>query len=338
MYETTVGVAADAASAKASYLRSHPLGYLVLSALAGAYVGFAVVLVFAIGAPLVAAGSPFAKLVMAVSFGVALSLVVFAGAELFTGNNLVMMVGVLRKTTSTPALAAVWLASFVGNFAGAICLAWLVAQSGVLGGAPQASVLEAAAATKMDLPFGTLFVRGMLCNWLVCLAVWSSWRAGSDAGKLLMIAWCLFAFVGAGFEHSVANMTLFGVALLQPHSDAVSLEGMMRNLAPVTLGNIAGGALFVGGAYWLASHPLGRIARLAQAPARKQTAGRAPAAARYGWTYVDGWKLAPVFERTSDTAMVRDVHREPRTAGRVGNRQDQAARRSRRTPLPQQQN
>jgi hypothetical protein len=193
----------------------------------------------------------------------------------------------------------------------------------------------------MDLSFGTLFVRGMLCNWLVCLAVWSTWRAGSDAGKLLMIAWCLFAFVGAGFEHSVANMTLFGVALLQPHGDGVSLEGMMRNLAPVTLGNIAGGALFVGGAYWLASQPLGRIARRIPPSPVKQAAGRAPAAPRYGWTYVDGWKLAPVSDRAGERIPVRDNQREPRAAGRWGNRSEQAtqaARRSRRMPLPQQQN
>ena len=256
MTNGSIDAAAEAARTKTQSLQAHPLGYLVLSALAGVYVGFAVVLVFVVGAPLVAAGSPFAKLVMAASFGIALSLVVFAGAELFTGNNLVMTLGVLRGTVSARALVAVWVVSFAGNLLGALGLAWLVVQSGVLGGAPQAEVLERAVATKMHLSFDALFVRGLLCNWLVCLGVWTALRAQSEVGKLVMIWWCLFAFVGAGFEHSVANMTLLGIGLLQAHGTAVSWGGFVQNLVPVTLGNIAGGALFVGGAYWLAAQPL----------------------------------------------------------------------------------
>ena len=256
MTDASIDAAAAAARTKVLYLCNKPLGYLVLSALAGVYVGFAVVLVFAVGAPLVAAGSPFAKLVMAAAFGVALSLVTFAGAELFTGNNLVMTLGALRGTVSARALAAVWLVSFAGNLLGALGLAWLVAQSGVLAGAPQAEVLERAVATKMHLSFPALFLRGLLCNWLVCLGVWTALRAQSEAGKLVMIWWCLFAFVGVGFEHSVANMTLLGIGLLQPHGAAVSWSGFVQNLVPVTLGNIVGGALFVGGAYWLAARPL----------------------------------------------------------------------------------
>ena len=256
MTEASVAAAAEAARAKAEYLRRYPAGYLVLSALAGVYVGFGIVLIFAIGAPLLAAGSPAAKLAMGASFGVALSLVVFAGAELFTGNNMVMTVGVLRGTTSSRALAAIWLLSFVGNLAGSLALAWLVARSGVLGSAPHLAVVEKTVAAKMGLSFSELFLRGVLCNWLVCLGVWTAMRSQSEAGKLVMIFWCLFAFIGAGFEHSVANMTLLGIGLLQPHGDAVSVGGFVHNLVPVTLGNIVGGALFVGGAYWLANQPL----------------------------------------------------------------------------------
>ena len=256
MANAGIDAAAEAARAKAEELRARPLGYFVLSALAGVYVGFAVMLVFAVGAPLLDAGSPFARLVMAAAFGVALSLVVFAGAELFTGNNMVMMIGALRRTASPGALALIWAVSFVGNLIGALALAWLVARSGVLGGAPQREVVETTVATKMTLPFATLFWRGLLCNWLVCLGVWTALRAQSEAGKLVMIWWCLFAFVGAGFEHSVANMTLLGVGLLQPHGAAVSWDGFLHNLLPVTLGNIVGGALFVGGAYWLATQSL----------------------------------------------------------------------------------
>ena len=251
-----VATTAEQAVGKAAYLRRYPAGYLALAMLAGAYVGFGVITSVSVAAPLSAVGSPFVKLVMGASFGIALSLVVFAGAELFTGNNLVMVVGLLRRRISPSALAAVWLVSFVGNLAGALVLAWLVAQSGVLGGGAQAEFVQKTVAAKMQLPAGELFVRGVLCNWLVCLAVWSAVRTQSEVGKLVMIWWCLFAFVGAGFEHSIANMTLLTVGLLQSHGPEVSLAGFVHNLVPVTLGNIVGGALFVGGAYWLSTQPL----------------------------------------------------------------------------------
>lgn len=262
---------ADLAVAKHAYLRRFPAGYLALAMLAGAYVGFGVILSFSVAAPLNAAGSPFVRLVMGASFGIALSLVVFAGAELFTGNNLIMAVGLLRRRVSASALGVVWLVSFGGNLAGALALAWLVARSGVLGGGAGAEFVQKTAATKMHLPVGELFFRGVLCNWLVCLAVWSAMRAQSEGAKLAMIWWCLFAFVGAGFEHSVANMTLLTLGLLQSHGPDVSLAGFAHNLVPVTLGNIAGGALFVGGAYWLSALPV----RLPYPAAR--SSGRRPA-------------------------------------------------------------
>ena len=256
MTEETVTEAAGAAATKARYLFSNPLGYLILSMLAGIYVGFGIVLIFALGAPLLAANSPAAKLAMGASFGIALSLVIVAGSELFTGNNMVMAIGLLRRTVSPWAVGGVWLVSFAGNLAGSLALAWLVVRSGVLGAQPHLGVIEKTVTAKMALSFGTLFYRGLLCNWLVCLAVWSALRTKSEAGKLIMIFWCLFAFIAAGFEHSVANMTLLAIGLLQPHGAAVSISGFVHNLVPVTLGNVAGGARFVGGAYWLANAPL----------------------------------------------------------------------------------
>jgi len=266
---------AEAARAKAAHLESRPLGYFVLSLLAGIYVGFGIVLIFAVGAPLLATDSATAKLAMGASFGIALSLVVFAGAELFTGNNMVMTIGLLRRSISSRALVAIWLVSFVGNLVGSLALAWLVARSGVLAGAPHREVIEKVVAAKMNLAFTPLFVRGVLCNWLVCLAVWCAIRASSEAGKLVMIFWCLFAFIGAGFEHSVANMTLLGIGLFQTHTSSVSVAGFVHNLVPVTLGNIVGGALFVGAAYWLADLTLPLSRRAGAEPALRTVEGAA---------------------------------------------------------------
>src|ERR671936_640585 len=130
--DPTVEKIAVAAESKAAALRRAPLSYFVLSALAGVYVGFGIVLIFAIGAPLSAANSPLTKAVMGASFGIALSLVIFAGSELFTGNNLFMTLGVLTGRSRLADLSLLWLLSFAGNLAGSLLLAFLIVQAGVL--------------------------------------------------------------------------------------------------------------------------------------------------------------------------------------------------------------
>jgi nitrite transporter NirC len=249
-HETIASMAA-AARSKAALLRHGPRQYLILSALAGAYVGLGIVLIFAIGAPLQAAGSGATKAVMGASFGVALTLVIFAGSELFTGNNLVMTVGALSRTVTPSALARVWIASFAGNLLGSALLAAATAASGVLGKAPAREFVLGVVAAKMSAPAAELFFRGVLCNVLVCLAVWMGMRAKDETARLVLIFWCLFAFIGAGFEHSVANMTLLAVGLFMPHDpNLVSWAGFARNLSLVTLGNIVGGAMVIGLPYW----------------------------------------------------------------------------------------
>lgn len=109
--------------------------------------------------------------------------------------------------------------------------------------------MASGAAGKMALPPVHLFLRGVLCNVLVCLAVWCGFRCKSESGKLIMIWWCLFAFITCGFEHSVANMTLLTIALLNPAGAAVSAGGWLYNLMVVTAGNMAGGILFAAAPY-----------------------------------------------------------------------------------------
>ncbi|MBX5491684.1 MAG: formate/nitrite transporter family protein [Chloroflexi bacterium] len=253
MVRETIVAFAAAAQKKGELLEASLPRYLILSTLAGAYIGLGIALIFAIGAPLAAVNSPFLKVVMGASFGVALTLVIFAGAELFTGNAMVITVGALSGQTRWGQLASLWLWSYAGNLAGSLAVALLLAQSGALGAEPQRSFVESVAAAKMALPFGAAFARGILANWLVCLALWCAARTTNDVAKLALIFWCLFAFIGTGFEHSIANMTLLGLALFQPHGDAVSWAGYGYNLVPVTLGNLVGGAVFVGALYWLSA-------------------------------------------------------------------------------------
>lgn len=252
MYLESVKLISKAARIKIEYLKRSLLSYMVSSCLAGTYVGIGVVLAFSVGAPLASANSIFLKTLMGVSFGVALTLVVFAGAELFTGNNMFMSIGLLKKEVNAGELLKVWTLSWVGNLIGSFLIAYLVVNSGVVSGA--ASFIEKVSISKMTMPASQLFFRGVLCNWLVCLALWTSSRTKSDATKCILIFWCLFAFISSGYEHSIANMTLLSMSLFSPHSAMVSWFGFTRNLFYVTLGNIVGGSFFVGALYCIATY------------------------------------------------------------------------------------
>jgi nitrite transporter NirC len=252
MFGEEINKITAAAENKIEYMQSSPAGFLVLSALAGIYVGFGIILIFSIGGPIHAEGGPFLKLVMGASFGIALSLVIFAGSELFTGSNMILVIGKLQKKISTGLLLKSWFLCYLGNFLGSVLLAWLMIQGGSLAESSQLLLLKVTS-SKMNLGAWELFVRGILCNWLVCLAVWMAVKMKNEAAKLIMIFWCLFAFIGSGFEHCVANMTLLSMGLLIPHGAEISLTGLGHNLTWVTLGNIVGGALFVGMTYWSAT-------------------------------------------------------------------------------------
>jgi len=243
----------EMAKTKVDYLRAHPMGYLILSAMAGIYLGFGICLIFSVGAPFWVEGSAGTKLVMSTSFGIALTLVIFAEAELFTGNNMVCAIGTLGKFITVKQMGLIFFYSFVGNLLGSLGVAWLIAQSGVVGQAPQSDLLLKVASVKMNGSAWELFIRGVLCNWLVCLAVWMAARTTNDVAKIMLIFWCLFAFVGSGFEHSIANQSILGIALFLPHGTDVTWLGLVWNQFWVVLGNMIGGGVFVGGAYWLVS-------------------------------------------------------------------------------------
>ena len=247
-----VGESADLAKTKAKQVLNLPR-YLMLSALAGAFVGVGIVLIVSTAGPLMAAASPATKLVAGAVFGVALTLVVFAGAELFTGNVMFMLQGLAAGTVNMAELMAVWVASLVGNLIGSIGFAWLVNAGGTLSIAPApgkpgpAAAMIASLVKAKDTATGPqLFWRSVLCNMLVCLALWMAARTRSDAAKLVVLWWALFAFIAAGFEHSVANMTIFGLGIFD-HS--ASWSQLFRNLAWTVPGNIVGGGVLVGLAY-----------------------------------------------------------------------------------------
>lgn len=252
MFNDEFNNVAGAAKAKSGLLENNKVGYVISSLLAGIYVGFGIMLIFTIGGLLSSTSSPATKIMMGASFGVALSLVIMAGSELFTGNNFVMAVGALNKSVTWTQSIKVWVVSFIGNLLGSILAGYLFFLSGLATG-PVGEFIAKTSATKMSLPASELFFRGVLCNILVCLAVWCSFKCKSESGKLIMIFWCLFVFITAGFEHSVANMTLLTIGLLSPAGAAVSIGGYFYNLLFVTLGNMVGGIVFLAIPYYLIS-------------------------------------------------------------------------------------
>ncbi|MBS5937259.1 formate/nitrite transporter family protein [Clostridium sartagoforme] len=252
MFNEELNKVSLAAKSKFQLLKENKIGYFISSMLAGIYVGLGIMLIFTIGGLLTSGNSPATKIVMGLSFGVALSLVVFAGSELFTGNNFVMAVGSLNKSVTWGEAGKVWIVSFIGNLVGSILAATLFYMAGLATG-PVGEFIAKTSEAKMSVPATELFFRGILCNMLVCLAIWCTFKCKEESSKLIMIFWCLFVFITAGFEHSVANMTLLTIGLLSPLGHAVSISGYAYNILIVSLGNMVGGILFIAVPYFIIS-------------------------------------------------------------------------------------
>jgi nitrite transporter NirC len=280
MYAATIEAIAEQAAKKLAAQRQSLFAHLVRSMLAGMYVGVSIALIFTIGGTLATAAPFVVRLVMGVCFGCALNYVVFAGAELFTGSNLVLTLGVLVGKARIGDLLSNWVWTWLGNLAGSMILAWIVVQTGLFDNSgPTQGVyafVQNIVAVKMNLPPMQLFWRAVLANWLVCLGVWMAARIQSEAARILMIWWCMFTFITCGFEHSVANMFGLLLGLLVPHGESISWAGYWYNLGLATLGNIVGGAAFVAGMYWLGSPEI----RPAVQPAQESALESAPELAR----------------------------------------------------------
>jgi nitrite transporter NirC len=253
MYTEAVQGLGDQAASKLAAQRRSLTSHIVRSVLAGMYVGAAIVLIFTIGGSLSATSPGAVRLLMGVCFGGALTIVIFAGSELFTGSNLVLTLGVLTKKAGVRDLASNWVWTWVGNLLGSILLAWMVIRTGLFDVDPIKGFVLGLVERKMNLPVEQLFWRAILANWLVCLGVWMAVRIKSESGRILMIWWCMFTFITSGFEHSIANMCGLMLGLLLPHGDAITWSGYWYNLGVATFGNIIGGAFFVAGMYWLGS-------------------------------------------------------------------------------------
>lgn len=243
---------------------------LALSVLAGAFIGAGAMFATVVTAD--AAGKltfGVTRLLGGVVFSLGLIMVIVAGAELFTGNNLIVMAWANRKV-STARLLRNWGIVYLGNLIGSVATATLIFMGGqyMLGNGAVGAQALSTAAVKSNLGFGQALALGIICNALVCMAVWLCYSARSTTDKILSIIFPISAFVAGGFEHSIANMYFIPMGILikefaapefwtkigKTAADYASLNwgNLLANLAPVTIGNIIGGAGLVGLVYWFA--------------------------------------------------------------------------------------
>jgi formate/nitrite transporter len=249
-----------------------PLAVFVLSLLAGAFIAFGAVFATTVGAVGIGSdpGPPYGvmRLLAGVVFCAGLTMVIVGGAELFTGNNMLVMAWASGKVT-TRAVLANWGIAFTGNFIGAIATAALVFVSTqyTFGGGSVGLNALTIASGKTALAIGPAFMLGILCNVLVCLAVWMCYSARTNIDRVVTVLPPISAFVAAGFEHSIANIYFipmglfikagapesFWKAIGKSPADFPSLTWdnfILSNLIPVTLGNIVGGSVLVAAVYW----------------------------------------------------------------------------------------
>lgn len=254
-------------TAGAAKARRDEVGLIVLGLLAGAFIALGAMFMTVVmtGANELPWGV--ARLLGGTVFSLGLILVIVGGAELFTGDSLMIVACASRRITLRSLLRA-WSLVYVGNIGGAVgtaVLVFLAGQHGFAGGALGKTVL-AIASTKAALPTVQLFFLAVLCNVLVCLAVWMSFGARSVADKVMVIVPPVAAFVAAGFEHSIANLYLLPYGLLIKYGagaefwtaagtsaaayPAITIGNSVHNIAVATLGNLVGGSLMVGAVYW----------------------------------------------------------------------------------------
>lgn len=256
------------------------LRLFALSILAGMFIGCGALFMTYVKSD---AGLSFAaaSVLGGICFALGLIMVVIAGAELFTGNTLMVM-GALSRKIRWSAVLKNWVVVWVGNFIGSVLLVSIVVgcDCASMNGGAVGNQMMTIAASKIDLDWSTILLRGIGCNFLVCLAVWMAFAGRTVIDKVVVCIFPVMAFVAMGFEHCVANMFFLpmGIAIKTSgfvytgaaNIDVISWTGALYNIGFATLGNIIGGAVLVGGLYWIAYHkPVAAVEEEKRAAAKR---------------------------------------------------------------------
>jgi len=219
--------------------------YLLRAILASLFIGFGVIVAFKTGNFFYAEHSAFAYPMAAMTFSVAIILIYYGGGDLFTGDTFYYTYAAIRRKMEWRDVGMLWVYSYVGNLIGAILFALLINATGLFKDPSVNSFLISVAQGKTEVSTYELFFRGILCNWLVCLAFFLPYRAKGDGPKIFIMVFLVFCFFISGYEHSIANFVTFSISIATEHPDAVTIDGIIHNIIPVTIGNLIGGTLFM---------------------------------------------------------------------------------------------
>ncbi|MBT2758675.1 formate/nitrite transporter family protein [Mesobacillus foraminis] len=240
---------------KHKIFRQSKTRYLARAALASMFIGFGVIVAFKTGNFFYLEHSPFTYPMAAITFGAAIILIAYGGGDLFTGNTFYYTFAALRKKMVWSEVLKMWLFSYIGNILGALVFAFLIFTTGLFDDASVNSFLLSVAEKKIHASTSELFFRGILCNWLVCMAFFIPMALKGDGPKMFAMILFVFCFFISGYEHSIANMCTFAIALVLNHPETISASGVLHNLVPVTIGNLIGGNLMMGWMYYYANKP-----------------------------------------------------------------------------------
>lgn len=227
--------------------------YFLRAVLASMFIGFGVIVAFRTGNFFFEQQSPAAYPIAAITFGAAIILIAYGGGDLFTGDTFYYTYGALRKIMKWKVVGQMWLYSYIGNIVGAIFFAIWIFMTGLFEGEYANEFLLTVAKNKTQLPISQLFVRAILCNWLVCLAFFLPMGMQGDGPKIFIMMLLVFCFFISGYEHSIANMCTFAVSFVMNHSNSVTIKEVVYNLIPVTVGNLIGGGGFMAWMYFYAN-------------------------------------------------------------------------------------
>lgn len=240
---------------KQKIFQNSPVRYISRSMLASMFIGFGVIVAFKTGSYFYLEHSPLTYPMAALTFGAAIILISYGGGDLFTGNTFYFTYAALRQKMKWLRVINMWVASYFGNILGATAFALLIFLTGLFADQSVNGFLLSVVEKKMHVPQVELFFRGILCNWLVCLAFFIPMFFQGDGAKMFAMILFVFCFFISGYEHSIANMCTFAIALVVEHPDTISWGGVVYNLIPVTIGNLIGGGVLMAVMYHYVNKP-----------------------------------------------------------------------------------
>jgi nitrite transporter len=240
---------------KVKIFRQSLLRYILRAMLASMFIGFGVIVAFKTGNYFYLEHSPFAYPMAALTFGSAIILIAYGGGDLFTGNTFYYTYAALRGKMAWLEVTQLWVSSYIGNILGAAAFAFMIFTTGLYEESSVNGFLLSVVEKKMQVPTMELFFRGILCNWLVCLAFFIPMGLKGDGPKMFSMMLFVFCFFISGYEHSIANMCTFAIALVLNHPGTISWAGVFHNLIPVTLGNLIGGGILMAWMYHFVNKP-----------------------------------------------------------------------------------